>query len=670
MSQEVLIRQISDLPGPILVTGAGGFIGAHLYSTLRKVREDVYGTTSSTYSWRLSALEVPKSTQINLSNGRELDELMHQISPRTIFNLAAYGAYSHQKIAEKTYQVNLQLVDELARWCIEHESILIQSGSSSEYGTNCVAPLETDKTSPNSRYAVSKLAATNLLEFLSQTSGLVSSVARLYSVYGALEDPTRLVPTLIRKGMNGELPDFSPQQVSRDFLYIDDAIHGLVSIANYLKETKKFEIFNLSSGVATRMVDVAKVASSYFSINTAPVFVDNLRSWDLKNWFGNSVKAQNLLNWNSTTNFSSGFNKTTDWYKQKDNFLLLNTDSLNTEISGSSACLDTLTSSENNGDLLSIIIACYRDEQAIQDMYERISKVMSDAGVNYEVIFVNDCSPDGSSEIIRSISATDDRVTGINHSRNFGSQAAFLSGMTMANGNACVLMDGDLQDPPEVIIKFIEKWHEGFEVVYGVRVVREASLFMQFAYKAFYRLLSSVSPFYVPRDAGDFSLISRSVMDSMLAFSERDVFLRTSRAYVGHRQCGVDYVRPRRPYGVSTNNMFKNIGWAIKGVMSVSKKPLTYMSLAGLGLSMLTSLALITQLLVKVFFPESAPPGVVTTILITMFFGSVNLLGISIVGEYVGRILEEVRGRPRYIARSITKNGDELLSQRIDGISK
>jgi len=203
-----------------------------------------------------------------------------------------------------------------------------------------------------------------------------------------------------------------------------------------------------------------------------------------------------------------------------------------------------------------------------------------------------------------------------------------------------------------------------------VRVVREASLFMQFAYKAFYRLLSSVSPFYVPRDAGDFSLISRSVMDSMLAFSERDVFLRTSRAYVGHRQCGVDYVRPRRPYGVSTNNMFKNIGWAIKGVMSVSKKPLTYMSLAGLGLSMLTSLALITQLLVKVFFPESAPPGVVTTILITMFFGSVNLLGISIVGEYVGRILEEVRGRPRYIARSITKNGDELLSQRIDGISK
>ena len=142
MSQEVLIRQISDLPGPILVTGAGGFIGAHLYSTLRKVREDVYGTTSSTYSWRLSALEVPKSTQINLSNGRELDELMNQISPRTIFNLAAYGAYSHQKIAEKTYQVNLQLVDELARWCIEHESILIQSGSSSEYGTNCVAPLE------------------------------------------------------------------------------------------------------------------------------------------------------------------------------------------------------------------------------------------------------------------------------------------------------------------------------------------------------------------------------------------------------------------------------------------------------------------------------------------------------------------------------------------------
>ena len=302
-------------------------------------------------------------------------------------------------------------------------------------------------------------------------------------------------------------------------------------------------------------------------------------------------------------------------------------------------------------------------------MHKRLTTVLSKTGIDYEVIFVNDCSPDNTAEVIRLISGTDQHVIGINHARNFGSQAAFLSGMTMATGNACILMDGDLQDPPEVIASFIEKWQEGYEVVYGVRTVRDASILMQFAYKAFYRLLSSVSSFHVPRDAGDFSLISRPVMNAMLAFGERDAFLRTSRAYVGHRQCGVEYVRPKRPYGASTNNIAKNIGWAIKGVISVSKKPLTYLSISGLVLSVLAFLGLVLQLVLKLFVPSSAPPGAVTIILISAFFGSINLLGISVVGEYVGRILEEVRGRPRFISRSLSRNGKEVMSQRIDGIS-
>ena len=669
MPQEVLADRISTLPGPILITGAGGFIGSHLYSTLLKSREDVYGMCSSADQWRLKALGITEMVQVDLTNFQNLKNILHRLEPKTIFNLAAYGGYSYQQIVNKTYKTNLEVVDSLALWCVGNSALLIQAGSSSEYGTNCSAPLESDIARPNSRYAVSKLAATNFLEFISESRGLCAAVARLYSVYGPLEDPNRLIPTLIRRGLEGELPEFSPREITRDFLYVDDAVEGLIAIASYLIVNQKFEIFNLSSGVATKMIDVAEVAKSYFSIKTSAVFVDDLRSWDLKNWFGNSDKANKLSNWNSSTNFSDGFTRTALWYLQNDNRQLLNQDLSNSGRDVSLLDSDDLDSTKNSDNRLSIIIACYRDELAITEMHKRLTTVLSKTGIDYEVIFVNDCSPDNTAEVIRLISGTDQHVIGINHSRNFGSQAAFLSGMTMATGDACILMDGDLQDPPEVIASFIEKWREGYEVVYGVRIVREASILMQFAYKAFYRLLSSVSSFHVPRDAGDFSLISRPVMNAMLAFGERDVFLRTSRAYVGHRQCGVDYVRPKRPYGASTNNIFKNIGWAIKGVISVSKRPLTYMSISGLVLSVLAFFGLVLQLLLKLFFPSGAPPGAVTTILISIFFGSINLLGISVVGEYVGRILEEVRGRPRFISRSLTRNGKEELSQRIDGSS-
>jgi len=669
MSQGALVSRISTLPGPILITGSGGFIGSHLYSTLLKSRKDVYGTTSSVDQWRLKALDITEMIQVDLTNIQSLKYVLDRLKPKTVFNLAAYGAYSYQQIVDTTYKINLEVVDSLAQWCIGNSALLIQAGSSSEYGTNCSAPLESDIPRPNSRYAVSKLAATNLLEFLSESQGLRTAVARLYSVYGPLEDPTRLIPTLIRSGLRGELPEFSPREITRDFLYVDDAVEGLISIAGYLNVVQKFEIFNLCSGVATKMIDVAEVAISYFSIKTSAVFVDDLRSWDLKNWFGNSDKASTLANWKSSTKFSDGFIRAVHWYMQDNNRQLLSQEFSNLGRYVSLKDSADLYLTRNSDNRLSIIIACYRDELAITEMHNRLTSVLSKAGVNYEVIFVNDCSPDNTAEVIRLISGSDQHVIGINHARNFGSQAAFLSGMTIATGDACILMDGDLQDPPEVIASFIDKWREGYDVVYGVRIVRESPILMQFAYKAFYRLLSSVSSFYVPRDAGDFSLISRPVMNAMLAFGERDAFLRTSRAYVGHRQCGVEYVRPKRPYGASTNNIAKNIGWAIKGVISVSKKPLTYLSISGLVLSVLAFLGLVLQLVLKLFVPSSAPPGAVTIILISAFFGSINLLGISVVGEYVGRILEEVRGRPRFISRSLSRNGKEVMSQRIDGIS-
>ena len=218
--------------------------------------------------------------------------------------------------------------------------------------------------------------------------------------------------------------------------------------------------------------------------------------------------------------------------------------------------------------------------------------------------------------MIRNISRNDRRVIGISHSRNFGSQAAFVSGMRIATKNSCVLLDGDLQDPPELIEQFVTEWRKGHDVVYGRRVKREAPWFMQFAYKAFYRVFDWFSFIRIPHDAGDFSLMDKRVVQSLLAFPERDIFLRGCRAFAGFKQTGVDYIRPERMFGRSTNNLIKNLGWAKKGILSFSNTPLNMLSFTGTVLLFLSLLLLVGQAVARLLFPESVPPGVTTLLLV------------------------------------------------------
>ena len=224
--------------------------------------------------------------------------------------------------------------------------------------------------------------------------------------------------------------------------------------------------------------------------------------------------------------------------------------------------------SEKAGMKLSAIIACYRDVLAIPIMHERLTAVFRKIGVAYEIIFVNDGSPDNSKEVLREIASKDTHVTVITHTRNFGSQSAFTSGMRVATGDAVILLDGDLQDPPEVIEEFYKKWREGFDVVYGVRVKREASPFLKVAYKAFYRLFRVASYIAIPVDAGDFSLMARPVVNALNSLPENNRFLRGLRAWVGFRQTGVPYTRPERMFGRTTNSLLKNLGWARKAIFS------------------------------------------------------------------------------------------------------
>jgi len=298
-----------------------------------------------------------------------------------------------------------------------------------------------------------------------------------------------------------------------------------------------------------------------------------------------------------------------------------------------------------------VVIACYKDGLAIPHMYDRLKKTFAALPVEPEIIFVNDGSPDDSEEILHQLAARDTQVVAVTHTRNFGSQAAFTSGMRVCTGDMVVLMDGDLQDPPEVIPQFFEKWREGYDVVYGVRVRREATWFLQIAYKLFYRVFRALSYIDVPRDAGDFSLMDRVVIDAVNSMGERDRFLRGLRAWVGFRQIGVPYVRPERMFGVTTNNLRRNIAWARKGIFSFSFVPLDFIFYLALGVTALSGVMLLAYL--TLYVAKGAPTGFMTPLTLVWVLGGLQFLCLVVIGDYVARVIEEVKQRPYYLVKSV-----------------
>jgi polyisoprenyl-phosphate glycosyltransferase len=303
---------------------------------------------------------------------------------------------------------------------------------------------------------------------------------------------------------------------------------------------------------------------------------------------------------------------------------------------------------------ISVVIAAYQDALAIPIMYQRLVKIFKIIPAEYEIIFVNDGSPDESESIIKQLVDEDAQVIGVNHARNFSSQMAFTSGLDIATGDAVVLMDGDLQDPPELLIEFYRQWQAGYDVVYGVRVKREAPLLMAIAYKLFYRLFQKLSYIRIPLDAGDFSLLDRKVVAALKRMPEKDRFVRGLRSWVGFRQVGVPYIRPERMFGVTTNSLLKNFQWATKGIFSFSYAPLQFLTLLSLVVCFLSVIGIILQILLRLLIPTT-PHGITTIIVVVLFIGSIQMLGLSILGEYLGKVLEEVKGRPHYIIKSIIR---------------
>jgi polyisoprenyl-phosphate glycosyltransferase len=310
--------------------------------------------------------------------------------------------------------------------------------------------------------------------------------------------------------------------------------------------------------------------------------------------------------------------------------------------------------------LLSAVVTCYRDEQAIPLMHAGLTQVFSSLGVAYEIIFVNDGSPDDAASVLQELTAKDQHVIAVEHSRNFGSQNAFVSGMQLATGDAVILLDGDLQDPPALIGEFYAKWREGHDVVYGRRAKREGSALLALCCRVFYRVFRSVSSVPIPLDAGDFALMDRKVVNELLALPEAEQFLRGLRAWVGFNQVGVDYVRPERRFGRSTHTWLANVWWAKKAIFSFTFAPIEALGYLAAALTSLAFCAVVYQTVDLVRHPE-LPHGISTIIILVAFFGSLNLLAIAIVGEYLIKIFQEAKRRPKFIRKSI-RRGHQLFN--------
>lgn len=304
---------------------------------------------------------------------------------------------------------------------------------------------------------------------------------------------------------------------------------------------------------------------------------------------------------------------------------------------------------------ISVVVACYRDEGSILELLRRLKQTMAEVTLNWEVIYVNDASPDNSEAVLLNAVKTEPHLTVISHSRNFGAQVAFTTGMQQASGDAVVIMDGDLQDPPELIKEFAIRWLEGNEVVYGIRAKRHEGRVRNMGYKWFYKMFNKIAYIYIPLDAGEFSLMDRVVVDAVLACPERDRLVRGLRAYAGFRQIGVTFERPKRYWGETTQSLLSYVMWAYKSFTSFSLAPLRLINFISFGMFFLFVILGIVYL-TAYLSGVPTPHGYMTLLGLILLVGAVITGSLAIMGEYIARIFLEVKQRPQPIISTLVND--------------
>jgi glycosyltransferase involved in cell wall biosynthesis len=298
--------------------------------------------------------------------------------------------------------------------------------------------------------------------------------------------------------------------------------------------------------------------------------------------------------------------------------------------------------------LISIVVPVYNEEENVERLYAVVTETMTPLADRYdwEFVFTDNHSSDRTFELLEDLAGRDPRVRAFRFSRNFGFQRSIWTGYSLARGHAAVQLDGDLQDPPALVPEFLRLWEEGYKVVYGVRISRKEAWWINLVRKLFYRLIDFLSEDELPKDAGDFRLVDRLVLDELKRIHDQQPYLRGSIAALGFRQIGVPYDRAERKLGYSKFSYAELFHLALDGILNHSTVPLRLATFTGLGVSVLTALGLVGYVIGRLFFSQDWPAGFATTTAIGLVTLSLNALFLGIIGEYLGRIYKQVKMHP------------------------
>lgn len=310
---------------------------------------------------------------------------------------------------------------------------------------------------------------------------------------------------------------------------------------------------------------------------------------------------------------------------------------------------------------ISVVVPLLDEQENLAELHRRIAATIDDLGLPAEIVLIDDGSRDATPRLMDALAARDPRVVAIHLSRNFGHQAAVTAGIDHARGRAVVVLDADLQDPPELIGDFVRLWRAGHDVVYAVRARRRENVFKRVGYSLFYRLLNLIGEVDIPRDSGDFCLMDRRVVEALKSLPERVRFVRGLRAFVGFKQVGLNYDRPGREHGETKYSLRKLVALAMDGLVSFSARPLRMVTTLGIAAATV-ALALTCWVVADAIAMKSAPRGWASTIVVVLFMGSVQLVSLGVIGEYIRLIFLETKGRPTYLVR----DRREAVSERTE----